>query len=360
MELNNFDHTRFAPDISPTVGFTPTMHSHGLSDGMYDRLRRDVHFSHPRLSRTRQAEIVAQIVSDEILEGSPDVYFTLLCYSAWKGKPITSTVRVTPDFARFLLKIHVNWHNRGVSPHGLQMYRQDMRDGHWLHNDETIIIADTGHLNNGQHRLEGCKREGTEFTTELCVGVPRETRHSLDTGIKRTTGVSLGRIENPDGSVKYKNAHNLSPTATLVIAYVRHKEIGGHPATKQEILDYVEAHPGLSDPKHRRVAQACRRPIKLVRYPIFWAMSYLFDQVDPVDATQFFSRLSQGINLAADDPILLLRKTFTEVWPGQRKQYPNKDRIATAYIIKAWNAYGTRSPMKQLKFSDAESFPIIR
>jgi hypothetical protein len=121
----------------------------------------------------------------------PGCLFHLARVLAPQGKADHSECPHRREFARFLLDKTINTNNRKRSETGVGNYRKDVLDGNWQHNGQTVVIAATGHLNDGQRRLAGIPR-GDYIVTEMCVGVPRETRHSLDTA-------SGGRLASASG-----------------------------------------------------------------------------------------------------------------------------------------------------------------
>lgn len=104
---------------------------------------------------------------------------------------VTSAVEtITPERAADLLK--ANTHNRQVRVKMVRLYADEMRRGAWRLNGESIKIAKTGVLLDGQHRLEAVVRSGVTIQSLVTRGLDADTFTTIDTGRKRTPGDTLG------------------------------------------------------------------------------------------------------------------------------------------------------------------------
>lgn len=64
------------------------------------------------------------------------------------GDMIIRVTTITPDMAKDMLKN--NTENRTLKSRRVQMYANDMLNGNWKMNGDTIVIGDDGVLKNGQ------------------------------------------------------------------------------------------------------------------------------------------------------------------------------------------------------------------
>lgn len=81
--------------------------------------------------------------------------------------------------------------NREVVAHGLIKRMRDVASGRWKLNGETIIISRDGKLNDGQHRCWAVFFIGNAVRTLFAFGIERDTRITVDAGIKRSPGSQL-------------------------------------------------------------------------------------------------------------------------------------------------------------------------
>lgn len=80
---------------------------------------------------------------------------------------------VTPQQAAIWLSKNPN--NRKSSPSRVDRLTQDMLNGTFVLNGESIILDDTGALMDGQHRLMAIIASGTDQKMVVVRGIPRST-----------------------------------------------------------------------------------------------------------------------------------------------------------------------------------------
>jgi hypothetical protein len=149
---------------------------------------------------------------------------------------------VHPNAAAEILQTR-NKSNRKPATAKLAQTCDDIRQGRFLINGESIIFSNTGVLLDGQHRLMGCVETGIPIISLVAFGIDEEARKTIDTGKGRTVGdiATLGGIA--DGN-------NVTTIARLMIAYQRG---GGEQLSRTtdistgEILDFIEATPEIHD-----------------------------------------------------------------------------------------------------------------
>src|SRR3954467_12893306 len=74
-----------------------------------------------------------------------------LCLERGKNDVFAEVVDINPQLAAEMLK-H-NDSNRHISKNLVSKLASDIRENRWRLNGEPIILANTGELNDGQHRL---------------------------------------------------------------------------------------------------------------------------------------------------------------------------------------------------------------
>lgn len=84
------------------------------------------------------------------------------------GKVVT----VTPQMAKMWLDLHNTDNFRKPTNSSIDQYAEDMRDGRWQLNGESIVFSDDGVLLNGQNRLYACVRSQANVHINVVVGPP--------------------------------------------------------------------------------------------------------------------------------------------------------------------------------------------
>lgn len=110
---------------------------------------------------------------------------------------------VTPGLAEVILSS--NQDNRNVRSVKLAQMVSDMVGGKWALNGESIIISDTGELNDGQHRLMALIAAKKCLPLLFTFGAKRETRITLDQGANRSSGDYLHMTGVPYASAQAAN-----------------------------------------------------------------------------------------------------------------------------------------------------------
>lgn len=263
------------------------------------------------------------------------------------------TVCVTPALAAVILE-----NNPGNRPHSkikLADYKRDMLNGAWSLNGETIIIADTGELNDGQHRLTACRNSGASFHTQMVFGAARDSRTTVDTGLKRTVGAILAMGGR-------QHANELANAVKLIIIYERHQTMAHRPdwvPTVAETQAWIEANDDLAE-HLKGDARGVARKFRLSG-GLLAALHYLTLRRDRVSADIFWSRLLHGNNLARNDPINRLRDRLIDIANAKGRLPPHE---IAAIIIKAWNLHRRGKPVGRALVwksggENPEPFPMV-
>lgn len=241
------------------------------------------------------------------------------------GKPSARMIELTPTLASLLLDR--NPANRKINQTMVERYAYEITGGRWVFNGEPIIVSDTGELNDGQHRCAAVVEAGKPISVLMIVGVPRETRTTLDQGKTRTIGDYLSM--DGHGSANFLGA------AANVIWQVKTRGMyvrgGRSNATKGEIMELVANNPGIE----RSLATVDSRYASAVGgKTVLAAAHFLISQVGRRDdADRFFIYLLDGAGLKAGDPILYVRNRLI----NERGRIKADEKLEL--IFKAWNAW---------------------
>lgn len=150
--------------------------------------------------------------------------------------------------SRAMALLGVNPDNRKVNS-TVEQIAADIASGRFQFNGESVIVADTGELNDGQHRCEAVVLAGKGIETLLVAGVPRASRTTVDMGRARTPGDFLHM-----NGIPY--ATTVAAAANMLLVFEDGRIMGNtkgvgkttsgmthHDAkpTKQEILTFARA-----------------------------------------------------------------------------------------------------------------------
>ena len=265
--------------------------------------------------------------------------------AAANGDPICELVTITPAVAKALLRN--NPHNRNVSEDTVRKYARNIRDGAFVLNGETIIVADDGLLNDGQHRLSAVVHQNASIRSFVVFGVPRGSRNTLDVGVTKTNAHFMTMDELPDPSI--------TAAAVRIILNYEQKSSLGATRDSVETLRRYAADPSIQ--KSNRPARAVYHVLGSL--PSLWyALHYLTRlSYGEETAQQFFELLASGLSLTERHPVHMLRQRLLQNQQAKAKLPPHE---IAAITIKAINAFAARRAVNALRWSDAqEAFPRL-
>lgn len=228
-------------------------------------------------------------------------------------------------------------------PKVLQM-ADDMRNGRWKMNGETIIFDEIGRCLDGQHRLSAVVEAGVAVEFLVVKNVKSNTFHTIDTGRARTPGHAL-QIAG------YRNANQLAAAARILRFYQRGDWAlyTAWTITNEEILMTVRAHPELV---------TLKPPSKITRRIL--ASAYLFLRyttgcIDENKSDLFFDLIESG-HEREQNPAVKFRNTALLLM--SRKHKPSKMELL-GLAIKSFNAYMAGREVRALRISRNEQFPRL-
>jgi hypothetical protein len=219
-----------------------------------------------------------------------------------------------------------NDNNRTTAASKIAQYAADMAAGRWQFNGETVIIAEDGHMNDGQHRARAVILADVEIPVLWVFGLSRESRHSLDQGLKRTAGHILA-IQG------VKSANLAAPVARAVVGWELSDGRAmnqGRNISQQEIIDRAVKDPAIA----AATDFAVQRQHGLARVVVGSVIGFahvVLSRIDPGDAANFLNRLIYGEGLKRGTAVYALRERLND-------QRPTRDR-SIALIFRAWNMH---------------------
>lgn len=258
-------------------------------------------------------------------------------------------VTITPELATAMLEN--NPRNRPLKRLHVAFLCEEMRNGRWKFNGDTIRIATDGSLIDGQHRLEAVRQTGVSIKTLLVNGLDPDVFDTIDGNAKRSAGDTLSVAGE-------KNGRTLA--AALVVAddlltgktdFVRTIKV-----SNAEILNMLERHPDI-----RKSINWGNALCRLSPASVTVALHYIFSLKNQEKADEFFHLVATGENLEIHNPAYLLRQRLIDNATAKGKL---TRRYTSALFVKAWNSWRAGAKLKYLRFREvgdtAETFPIVR
>lgn len=246
---------------------------------------------------------------------------------------------VTPTIARILLER--NKDNRRLRPVKIKQLISDMNNHKFKLNGEPIIIAKTGELNDGQHRLTAIVESNRQQDMLITYGVERDTRDTIDTGVNRTAGDVLGMTGVTYGS-------NIAALSRMILSYERnHKKFLGRTGdiSAQEVLSRARKDNLLVDavtytyshlPKFKRFAKG-----SIIAFCYYW---FAVESGSPAKAKTFMEQIREGRELKSNSPAYVVREYLST-----RPKLTTVDKIEC--LIKSWNAWIKDDEIKVFKLT---------
>ncbi len=240
---------------------------------------------------------------------------------------------VTPEIAAQLLANNPT--NRKIANAVVARYERDMRAGNWQLNGQTIKIASSGRLLDGQHRLKACTRAGRSFPAIIVHGVDEDVFDTFDLGAKKSYHIVLA---------ERGETHTATLAAALKWLWLRE---GGKlqsrvdQPTPAELDDVLNRHPEV---RESLVYIKKLRPFLAPALAV--ACHYWSSRSDRLKANEFFDRLADGLIVDASHPAYILRQKLINQRASTRREASEVERVV--WITKAWNAFAQGRPVKGL------------
>lgn len=255
---------------------------------------------------------------------------------------------VTPEMAAEWLK--KNNRNRKLSLALVDLLSNEIKNGNWQQNGDTIRFDDKGLL-DGQHRLHAIIKAGKPVDTFVVTGLETDSMRTIDTDRRpRSTGAVLQLAGEVDT--------NVLSGAIRVVLDMREDtkwKRSSRLLPKRTFFDFLDNEPSVRDSV--RFAQNLHSLKKLAGPTVPAGLYHMFSSVAKKEAQKFFNDLNDGLNLSPRDPAYLLRQRLIDNSASRSKL---ERTVVMALFTKAWNARLRGDEMRQLKWNPAvEEFPEV-
>lgn len=249
---------------------------------------------------------------------------------------------ITPEMAREILAN--NPINRNLRKGLVLRYKTDILAGRWLYNGSSIILAKSGRLLDGQHRLTAIVEADMPIDCELITDLDEDVFATIDTGASRTAS-DVFHIKG------YPNAAHLASISRASMLYLIPGASGmRRTVSNAAIEEFLAVHERLHDVTRQSlrargvISPAALGPVMFLATATQAYTPKMFEFVDGV---------SLGEGLVKGDARLALRNELHQ-WAQRRKGGIQKDFAMTAAAF-AWNSYISDTPLNNLRFALNES-----
>jgi hypothetical protein len=259
---------------------------------------------------------------------------------------------LTPEIAEFL--IGRNTSNRQVNKPTLERYVRDIKAG-WKHNGDTIKISIDVILLDGQHRCLAVIETGISIEAAISYGLESEVFDTIDTGRARTTAdvFYIAGIENNTRmAAMTKFVMNFKKGCYEFAA--RGYSRGKLSITNGDAREFCQANLNSMQESYY---YGFNKDNKIVSGTILASLHYIFKEKNKFYADNFCKSLADGIGLAKDSPVYVLRNKLIQDSRLKRKMNIYEK---VGIICKAWSYYIKNKKIKNLNYdTSSEEFPKI-
>jgi hypothetical protein len=259
-------------------------------------------------------------------------------------------ILITPTKAKELLE--ANTDNRRIKQPVVLKYAKDMIEGRWLEDTgETIKIAKSGRILDGQHRLHAIIKANKAIYCHISNGLDESVFKVIDTGTTRNA-TDVFKIEG------IKNENKLPSIISffnLLEAGKKHKSLHvNEKSTNAMLLEQYYEDENFWQSVSRNAFNWYICFAKILTPAFIGGFYAHFYKLNSDKANLFMVQLTSGINVE-NETILLLRNKLIADKVSIKKMPQN---LKMALFIKTWNSFITGKTIKFLKFdSTREEYP---
>jgi hypothetical protein len=268
-----------------------------------------------------------------------------ICYPDDFAKPAAHRgIIITPAVATIMLEAaDGNFRNRRQDAGRMAAYANDMKEGRWRLNGETIIFDRAGVLINGYTRVTAAYVHDATFVTAAQCGVDRDAYNTIDTGRSKSMADMLS-IGGED------RAHTIAAALPWVKRFSTRNmglkvNVTEWPYYQRE--EFLQQHPDLRNSiKPTQIA----RQKRLAPPGVIVASHYILAHDYRAGADEFMRLLGDGVGYGARSPIHALRERLL-----------NDDQLTPAdrftLILSTWNKWRAGETCKRVQVPS--ELPII-
>lgn len=208
-------------------------------------------------------------------------------------------------------------------------------------------------LIDGQHRLLAALQAGFILEARVVIEEDASVVDILDTGLART----VGDVLKAHGEI---HSNQLAAGLRWGIGEARGTLPVIHRVSGQEVLSFLDAHPGYRASTAAISGKLTAAPLRGRSGAGIW-LHYSTFALTPEWAEVFWGRLISGEDLSPGDPILALRNRILR---NANDQHKVEEAYFAAWIINGWNAYVDGRSISKVAWHrsgpNAQEFPALR
>lgn len=249
---------------------------------------------------------------------------------------------LTPERARAFLASNGpgGQRNRKISRTHLEKLKADIEADRWNSNGQSLKVARSGALLDGQHRCTAVVETGKTIEVVLVEGLNDRIFPVLDGGKRK----SYAQRERSKDSHAEKRGAALGVLAKIE---ADDEELKATTTLKREI---AASHPGLWKAVDLTASHSMLAP------SVAGALCTLFMEIDEARAEDFIGKVASGANLAENDPAYVLREKLLKAGRSRSERMQAKQ---VRWAIHAWNAEFECRPLLRIKDTKGPGFPRI-
>lgn len=246
---------------------------------------------------------------------------------------------IGPEEAAELL-VH-NTRNRNARHNQVTRMAEDMLEGRWRENGETIKIAADGTLIDGQHRLLAIVKSGARLPMMIVSGLHIEAQETIDIGAARTAADAL----RFDGM---SQVTRLAAVARAVIMYTQRIPFPSHPM----VVEFARAE---ADTLSLATDLAVRVHTDIGGgVAVYGTAAHVLMEVSVSDAIDFMEMMAGEIGVSRGHPVHALRLKFKQLGRARMAKSITALDQHVAFMIKAWNLCVDGQDASLIRVGDTE------
>lgn len=248
------------------------------------------------------------------------------------------------DFFRASEMLELNGLNRNPSQPVIDRYAREMLNDEWdFFAADPIRVNAQDEILDGQQRLMAlvqAAQTNPDITlkTWLYWGIPTSSQSKMDSGRSRSAADQLviDKMSNPGLRSSISSLLLRWENPALLFKNI--------PVTNHEVLTFARQN---YDRLTRTVDQV--RPLARVGVSpsIGGAVYFRAEEKEMWQASNFFTAVATGQNLAAGHPALLLRNTIMTNKRGNGRRLKRNEELY--YVVRAWNAFRKEEKLHKLQ-----------
>ena len=243
-----------------------------------------------------------------------------------KDKRELKIVTITPAMATKMLEL--NQLNRPLKQGHVDRIANQIKEGKWRFNGDTIKIATNHDILDGQHRLWACILADVSIETVVVEGIERDAFATIDTlRATRTFGDTLSL----DGVTR--NRREIGTALAWLIRW----QNGVIPEFKQAKNRIENSDIEAIYAKHAAMTNAVERvrhAKSLISHAILGFLYYVLASRDLELADRFIDTLESPAGVAVNDPFFRFRAWLLQSLENKKRREPV---LLIALAFKAWN-----------------------